>query len=96
MQGHKLEFSKDGLNEIAGLAIKRKTGARGLRGIVERFMLDAQFELPGIKTPRLYRVDAEVVKGEKELLKSYKALKKPPDKKPPDKKPPEKKEGAAA
>lgn len=67
MQGHELEFSQDGLIEIARMAIKRKSGARGLRSIVERFMLDAQFELPAIKEPRSYLVDAEVVRGGKRL-----------------------------
>ncbi|MBX3475332.1 MAG: ATP-dependent Clp protease ATP-binding subunit ClpX [Planctomycetes bacterium] len=71
MQGHELEFSKDGLIEIARMAIRRKSGARGLRSIVEKIMLDAQFELPGIKEPRCYLVDAEVVKAEKRLQENW-------------------------
>jgi len=41
-----LEFDKDALYEIAKLAIERKTGARGLRSIIENVMLDVMFELP--------------------------------------------------
>lgn len=41
-----LEFSDDGLKEIADLAIERKTGARGLRSIIESIMLDVMFDLP--------------------------------------------------
>lgn len=41
-----LEFEQEALNEIAKLAIERKTGARGLRSIIESIMLDVMFELP--------------------------------------------------
>ncbi|WP_138415467.1 ATP-dependent protease ATP-binding subunit ClpX [Aquibacillus sediminis] len=41
-----LEFEEEGLREIAKLAIERKTGARGLRSIIESIMLDVMFELP--------------------------------------------------
>ncbi|MCF6227782.1 MAG: ATP-dependent Clp protease ATP-binding subunit ClpX [Planctomycetes bacterium] len=76
MQGQDIEFSDDGLQEIASQAIKRKSGARGLRGIVEKVMLDTQFELPEIKERRCFIVDEKVVKGKKQLLDSYRKLKK--------------------
>lgn len=41
-----LEFSQDSLKAIAALAMERKTGARGLRSIVEKILLDVQYELP--------------------------------------------------
>jgi len=41
-----LEFEQEALNEIAKLAIERKTGARGLRSIIESIMLDVMYELP--------------------------------------------------
>ena len=41
-----LEFEKDALNVIAKKAIERKTGARGLRSIIERIMTDVMFEIP--------------------------------------------------
>ncbi|KAA0218424.1 ATP-dependent Clp protease ATP-binding subunit ClpX [bacterium] len=70
MHNHELEFQPEALNEIADQAIKRGTGARGLRGIVEKFMLDAQFELPGIKEPRRFVVTADVVRGKQNLVDS--------------------------
>ena len=41
-----LEFEEDALHEIAKKAIERKTGARGLRSIIEGIMLDVMFDLP--------------------------------------------------
>ncbi|MFP3325907.1 ATP-dependent Clp protease ATP-binding subunit ClpX, partial [Planococcus sp. SIMBA_160] len=41
-----LEFEEDALSEIAKKAIERKTGARGLRSIIEGIMLDVMFDLP--------------------------------------------------
>jgi ATP-dependent Clp protease ATP-binding subunit ClpX len=48
MDGVKLEFTPEALNVIAELAVKRKTGARGLRSIMENLMLDIEYELPSI------------------------------------------------
>ena len=45
----KLTFEKEALKEIAKLAIERKTGARGLRSILEDIMLDIMYELPSFK-----------------------------------------------
>ena len=70
MHNHELEFTPEALIEIADQAVKRGTGARGLRGIVEKCMLDAQFELPAIKDPRRFVVTAEVVQGKRNLLES--------------------------
>jgi ATP-dependent Clp protease ATP-binding subunit ClpX len=46
LEGADLEFTPEALNAIADLATKRKTGARGLRGIIERSLMDTQFKLP--------------------------------------------------
>jgi len=46
MDGVQLEFEEDALTEIAKLAIERKTGARGLRAILENIMLDVMYEVP--------------------------------------------------
>src|SRR5699024_5678777 len=46
MDDVELEFEEDALREIAKNAIERKTGARGLRSIIEAIMLDVMFELP--------------------------------------------------
>jgi len=45
----KLEFTEDAIDAIADKAIKQKTGARGLRAIVERLMTDIMFEIPSMK-----------------------------------------------
>jgi ATP-dependent Clp protease ATP-binding subunit ClpX len=47
LDGVELEFSKDALCELAAQAIKKGTGARALRGILERLMLDLMYEIPG-------------------------------------------------
>lgn len=49
MDNVNLEFEKDALKELARLAIVRKTGARGLRSILEDIMLDIMFDLPKYK-----------------------------------------------
>lgn len=46
IDGKEIEFTKEALALVAEQAIKRKTGARGLRGIIESLLLDLQFELP--------------------------------------------------
>jgi ATP-dependent Clp protease ATP-binding subunit ClpX len=46
MDGVELKFEEDALNALAGMAIKRKTGARGLRAIIEHLMLDVMYEIP--------------------------------------------------
>ncbi len=47
LDGAKLEFDEDALREIAKLAVERKTGARGLRSILEAALMDTMFDLPG-------------------------------------------------
>lgn len=46
MDGIELEFEEDALKEVAAIALKRKTGARGLRSILEQTMLDVMYEIP--------------------------------------------------
>jgi ATP-dependent Clp protease ATP-binding subunit ClpX len=60
-----LEFDKVALKEIAKLAIERKTGARGLRSILEDIMLDIMFDLPTYKDKTI-TISKEVVLKEKE------------------------------
>src|SRR5208283_3156369 len=47
MEGVELEFSKDALRELAAQAIKKGTGARALRSLLEKLMLDVMYEVPG-------------------------------------------------
>ncbi|MCF6292334.1 MAG: ATP-dependent Clp protease ATP-binding subunit ClpX [Robiginitomaculum sp.] len=63
MEGVKLTFAKDALSAVARKAIKRKTGARGLRSIMEGILLDTMFELPGQDGVEEVVVNAEVIDG---------------------------------
>jgi ATP-dependent Clp protease ATP-binding subunit ClpX len=65
MEGMKLTFQPDALSAIAKRAIERKTGARGLRSIMESILLDTMFELPGLEGVEEIQVDKDVVAGTK-------------------------------
>jgi len=64
MEDVDLNFRDDAVSEIAARAIKRKTGARGLRTILEELLLDTMFDLPSSKTVKKVVLDASVVNGE--------------------------------
>ena len=64
-----LTFTNDALKAIAQKAIARKTGARGLRSIVEGILLDTMFDLPGMEGISEVVVDGEVVEGRKEPVR---------------------------
>jgi ATP-dependent Clp protease ATP-binding subunit ClpX len=61
MEGVKLTFTDDALKAIAHRAIRRKTGARGLRSIMEDILLDSMFELPGLNTVEEVVVNEDAV-----------------------------------
>ena len=65
MDGVDLEFTEDAIREIAREAIARKTGARGLRAIVEEIMLDVMYEIPQAKGVKKVVIDKEVVQKKK-------------------------------
>ncbi len=58
-----LDFTSDALDEIAETAIKQKTGARGLRSIVEKILMDLMYEVPSIKGKKQLTVTKEIVEG---------------------------------
>jgi hypothetical protein len=58
-----LEFDDEALQEIANKAIERKTGARGLRSIIEETMLDIMFEVPSQEDVKTVRITKEAVDG---------------------------------
>ncbi|MDI5951736.1 ATP-dependent Clp protease ATP-binding subunit ClpX [Streptococcus equi subsp. zooepidemicus] len=62
--GVELEFEKGALEAIAGSAIERKTGARGLRSIIEETMLDIMFEVPSQEEVTKVRITKEAVEGQ--------------------------------
>jgi ATP-dependent Clp protease ATP-binding subunit ClpX len=57
----KLEFTEEAITAIADTAIKQKTGARGLRAIVERLMTDIMFEIPSMKGSKRVVITQDVV-----------------------------------
>ncbi|MDR1418872.1 MAG: ATP-dependent Clp protease ATP-binding subunit ClpX [Treponema sp.] len=67
----KLEFTEGAINAIADTAIKQKTGARGLRAIVEKLMTDIMFEIPSIEGNKQVIITQETVeKSEPPLIQS--------------------------
>ena len=67
MDGIDLEFEDDALSEIAKMAIERKTGARGLRSILESVMLKPMYEIPSLEGAKKVIVTKAFVKGEEEI-----------------------------
>jgi ATP-dependent Clp protease ATP-binding subunit ClpX len=64
LEGAELEFREDALRAIAHKAMERKTGARGLRSIVEGVLLDTMYDLPSAENVSKVVVDEHVIKGE--------------------------------
>lgn len=63
LDGVDLKFDKDALKAIAETSLKRKTGARGLRAIMENIMMDVMYKAPSDETLRTCRITADVVNG---------------------------------
>ena len=66
-----LEFKDDAISEIAKKAISKKTGARGLRSILENILLKTMFELPDMENVIKVTVDSSAVKGFSEPIVTY-------------------------
>ena len=71
MEGVGLTFTEDALKQIAKRAILRKTGARGLRSIMEGILLETMFDLPSMDGVEEIVVNAEVVEGNAKPLLIY-------------------------
>ena len=71
MEDVRLEFAEDALLAIARKAISRKTGARGLRSIMESILLDPMYQLPGLDGAEEIVINREVVEGRAEPLYIY-------------------------
>ena len=71
LEDTKLNFTDDALNAIAKRAIERKTGARGLRSILEEILLDTMFDLPGLDEVTEVVVNEEAVSSESNPLMIY-------------------------
>jgi ATP-dependent Clp protease ATP-binding subunit ClpX len=71
MEGTELEFRENALNAIAKKALARKTGARGLRSILEHALLDTMFDLPSMSNVAKVVVDDGVINGDSKPLMIY-------------------------
>ena len=68
MEGATLEFTEGALREIAEIAKKKETGARGLRSVVEDAMFEVMYELPEQEPGRKYMVTREMIRGEEAMF----------------------------
>jgi ATP-dependent Clp protease ATP-binding subunit ClpX len=66
-----LEFRETALNAIAKRALARRTGARGLRSIIEHALLDTMYDLPSLKGVSKVVVDEGLISGESKPLLIY-------------------------
>ena len=71
MEGVELEFRADALSAIAQKALSRKTGARGLRTILEQVLLETMFDLPSLEHVSKVVADEAVIKGQAEPYLIY-------------------------
>lgn len=84
LEGAKLTFQPDALSEVAKLAIERKTGARGLRSILEGVLLNTMYDLPSQEGVEEVIVNADVVRGKAEPVLVFADKKKSGGKKQPE------------
>ncbi|WP_339896906.1 ATP-dependent Clp protease ATP-binding subunit ClpX [uncultured Gilvimarinus sp.] len=71
MEDVELDFRRDALEAVAQKAMDRKTGARGLRSIMESVLLDTMYRIPSEENVKKVVVDESVIKGESEPLLVY-------------------------
>jgi len=75
MEGVELDSRQDALEEIAGKALERKTGARGLRSIIENVLLDTMYSIPSMDNVAKVVIDSSVIRGESEPMLVYENIK---------------------
>jgi ATP-dependent Clp protease ATP-binding subunit ClpX len=71
MEGVELDIRRDALEAIAAKALERKTGARGLRSIIENVLLDTMYSIPSSENVSKVVIDATVIRGESEPMMVY-------------------------
>ncbi len=71
MEGCEIEFRDDALRAVARKSMERKTGARGLRSIMENVLLDTMYDLPSMDNVTKVVIDEGVINGESEPLMIY-------------------------
>ncbi len=74
MEGVELEFRTEALAAVAAKALKRSTGARGLRTILEQVLLDTMYELPSLEHVSKVVVDDAVINGQAEPYLIYRGM----------------------
>lgn len=77
MEGVELDVRQDALEAIADKALKRKTGARGLRSIIENVLLDTMYSIPSSENISKVVIDATVIRGESEPMIVYENVESP-------------------
>ncbi|MGN0265487.1 MAG: ATP-dependent Clp protease ATP-binding subunit ClpX [Oliverpabstia sp.] len=75
MDGVELEFEEDALREVAKVAMERKTGARGLRSVIEKTMIDVMYESPSDQTIQKCLITKKAVTGEEEPVVTHGEIK---------------------
>ena len=71
MEGVELDIREEALHEIAKKAMERKTGARGLRSIIERILMETMYKVPSETNLQKVVLDASVIQGENEPFMVY-------------------------
>ena len=71
MEGVEVDFREDGLRAIAEKGMERKTGARGLRSILEGILLDSMYNIPSLDDVIKVVIDESVIRGDSEPLLVY-------------------------
>ncbi|PID41539.1 MAG: ATP-dependent Clp protease ATP-binding subunit ClpX [Proteobacteria bacterium] len=71
MEGVDIDFREDALKAVANNAMERKTGARGLRSILEATLLDTMYQIPSEDSVTKVVVDQSVINGESDPIKIY-------------------------
>ncbi|HXH54447.1 MAG TPA: ATP-dependent Clp protease ATP-binding subunit ClpX [Gammaproteobacteria bacterium] len=77
MEGIEIEFREAALKKVAQKAMERKTGARGLRSILEHVLLDTMYDLPSLEDVSKVVIDESVVNGDSEPLLIFENTSKP-------------------
>ena len=77
MENVEIQFRDDALRAIAAKAQERKTGARGLRSIMESVLLDTMYKIPSMEKVSKVIIDAAVISGESEPLLMYENIEQP-------------------
>ena len=78
MEDVELEFRTDALKAVAQKALERKTGARGLRSILENVLLDTMYEIPSAEHVSKVVIDENVINGDSKPLMIYESMEQPP------------------